>query len=81
LASEEAGSAWRQAVQQGLSEIENTLAEQAETKRHTRKARNQGDRLATDHIWSLRGRDCHSRIGLFSHTRRCSRTTNQSGTP
>ena len=32
LASER--SAWRQAVQQGLSEFENTLAEQAETKRH-----------------------------------------------
>ena len=39
LASER--SAWRQAVQQGLSEFENTLAEQAETKRQTRKARNQ----------------------------------------
>ena len=57
LASER--SAWRQAVQQGLSEFENTLAEQAETKRQTRKARNQGDRPATDHICSLRGRDCH----------------------
>ena len=79
LASER--SAWRQAVQQGLSEFENTLAEQAETKRQTRKARNQGDRPATDRIRSLRGRDCHSRIGLFSHTRRCSRTTNQSATP
>ena len=39
LASER--SAWRQAVQQGLSEFENTLAEQAETKRQTIKARNQ----------------------------------------
>ena len=36
-------SAWRQAVQQGLLEFEETLAEQAETKRLTRKARNQGE--------------------------------------
>jgi len=33
-----------------------------------------------DHICSLCGKDCHSRIGLFSHTRRCSRPTNQSAT-
>ena len=33
-----------------------------------------------DHICSLCGKDCHSRIGLFSHKRRCSRTTNQSAT-
>ena len=74
-------SAWRQAVQQGLLEFQETLAEQAETKRQTRKARNQGDRPATDHICSLCGRDCHSRIDLSSHTRRCSRASNQSATP
>ena len=71
-------------MQQGLSEFENTLAEQAETKRHTRKARNQGDRPATDHICSLRGRDCHVIPELvFSATQGAvrSRTTNQSGTP
>ena len=79
LASER--STWRQAVQQGLSQFENTLAEQAETKRQTRKARNQGDRPATDLICLLRGRDCHSRIGLFRHTRRSSRTTNHTETP
>ena len=32
------------------------------------------------HICSLYGKVCHSRIGLFSHTRRCSRTTNLSAT-
>ena len=71
-------SAWRQAVQQGLLEFEETLAEQAETKRQTRKAQNQGDRPATDQICPLCGRDYHSRIGLSSHTRRCSRASNQS---
>ena len=45
------------------SEPEETLAEWAQTKRQTRKARNQGDRPATD------------------HTRRSSRTTNQSAIP
>jgi len=53
LASEH--SAWRPAVQQGLSDFVDTLAEQAETKRQTRKARNQGDKPATDHICSLCG--------------------------
>lgn len=45
------------------SEPEETLSEWAEAKRQTRKARNQGDRPATD------------------HTRRSSRTTNQSAIP
>ena len=40
-------------VQQGLSEFEKTSTEQAETKRQTRKARNQGHRPATDQICSL----------------------------
>lgn len=38
---------------QGLSEFEKTSTEQAETKRQTRKARNQGDRPGTDQICSL----------------------------
>ena len=33
-----------------------------------------------DQICSLCGKDCHSRIGLFSHTRCCSRTSKQSAT-
>ena len=74
-------SARRQVLQQGLSEFEETLAEQVETKRQTRKALNQGDRPATDHICSHCRRDCHSRIGLSSHTRRPSSTINQSATP
>ena len=40
-------------MQQGLSEFEKTSTEQAETKRQTSKARNQGDRPATDQICSL----------------------------
>ena len=33
-----------------------------------------------DHTCSLCGKECHSRIGFFSHKRRCSRTTNESAT-
>ena len=42
-------SAWRQALQQGLIEFEETLAEQAETKRQARKAGNRkiGQQLTT----------------------------------
>ena len=40
-------------MQQGLSEFEKTSTEQAETKRQASKARNQGDRPATDQICSL----------------------------
>ena len=45
-----------------LLESEDTLAEQANTNRQTRKARIQGDRPATDQICSLWGRDCLSRM-------------------
>ena len=55
--------------QQGLSGFEETLFEQAEAKRQTKRAWKQRDRPATDHICSLCGRDCHSLIGLSSHTR------------
>jgi len=66
----------------GLSKFQKTLAQQAETKRQMRiKTRNPGDRPATDHIFSLCGRNCHSQIGLSSHTKLCPRTTNQSTTP
>ena len=69
--------AWRQAVQQIIFQFEETrLALQTEAKRQRRKVRSQGDRPATDYICSQCGRDCHSRIGLSSHARRCSRATN-----
>ena len=55
----------------GLSQFEEALALQTEAKRQRR----------TDCICSQCERDCHSRIGLSSHTRRCSRATIQSASP
>ena len=57
-------SAWRQAVQQGLSQFGEALALQTEAKRQRKKVRGQGDGPVTDYVCSQCGRDCHSRIGL-----------------
>ena len=66
-------SAWRQTVQKGLSKFEDTLAQQHKEKRKRRKAAAHADRPASDFICALCHRDCHSRTGLASHTRRCTR--------
>ena len=66
-------SAWRQTVQKGLSNFEETLAQQHEEKRMRRKAAAHADRPASDFVCVLCHRDCHSHIGLVSHTRRCTR--------
>ena len=66
-------SAWRQTVQNGLSNFEETLAQQHREKRMRRKAAAHADRPASDFVCVLCHRDCHSRIGLVSHTRRCTR--------
>ena len=71
-------SAWRQTVQKGLSKFEETLAQQHEEKRMRRKAVTQADRPASDFICTLCHRDCHSRVGLASHTRCCTRQNTQS---
>ena len=63
-------STWRQAVREGILHLEETLAEQSEAKRLKRKA--SVNQPATSFICSNCQRDCHSRIGLISHTRRCS---------
>ena len=65
-------SAWRQAVHHGLSQFEETLVQQAEAKR---QSRNQGAGQGTDCICLQCGRDCHSRIGLLSYTRCCSKSS------
>ena len=66
-------SACRQTVQKGLSNFEETLGQQHEEKRMRRKAAAHADRPASDFICALCHRNCHSRIGLASHTRRCTR--------
>ena len=71
LTSERA--AWRQALQHGLFQFEETLVQQAQAKRKSQKQQNQGAGQGTDCIQC--GRDCHSWIGLLSHTGRCSKTS------
>ena len=66
-------SAWRQTVQKNLFNFEETLAQQHREKRMRRKAAAHADRPASDFICVLCHRDSHSRIGLVSHTRRCTR--------
>ena len=65
-------TAWRQTVQKGLSNFEGSLAHQHEEKTR-KKAAAHADRQASDFICALCHRDCHSRIWLASHTRRCTR--------
>ena len=66
-------SAWRQTVQKGLSNFEEMLAQQHEKKRMRRKAAAHTDRPVSDFICVLCHRNCHSCIGLASHTRSCTR--------
>ena len=63
--------AWRQTVQSGLLRLEENLANKAEVKRQKRKASCTSDRPASQHTCQKCGKDCPSRIGLTSHTRRC----------
>ncbi|KAJ7345197.1 hypothetical protein JRQ81_001147 [Phrynocephalus forsythii] len=70
-------SAWRKKIQHGLLLFEGILVQQDEEKRQSRKQRHLGARQGTDCICPQCGRDCHSLIGLFSHTRCCFRTSIQ----
>ena len=66
-------SAWRQTVQNGLANFEETLAQQHREKRMRRKAAANANRPASDFVCVFCYRDCHPCIGLVSHTRRCAR--------
>ena len=74
-------SAWKQALHHSLSQFEKTLVQQAKARRQSRKQQNQGDVQGTDSICLQYGRDCHSQIGLLSHTRWCSKSSIQSTLP
>ena len=64
-------SGWRQAVQAGVRKAEEKRNKQMEEKRTRRKQR-QDPNPATPYICNNCGRDCHARIGLLSHSSRCS---------
>ena len=75
-------SAWRETVQRGLSIYEEALAQQWDERRARRKTAAWADRPASQFSCALCHRDCHSRVGLASHARRCSGSGNaRSATP
>lgn len=67
-------SQWRGAVTRHLKTGEEKLT-QAATRRRTRRKLRISNVQQTAYTCSTCGRDCHSRIGLHSHSRRCSSQT------
>ena len=66
-------SSWRLAVKKGTREAEDRRKEKWQQKRERRKARaDSAPSLSSPFTCEHCDRDCLSRIGLFSHTRRCS---------
>ena len=63
---------WRSALKQHLETGEEKLMAAAADKRARRKEGSCSIRPETTHIYDVCYKDCHSRIGLFSHKRRCS---------
>jgi hypothetical protein len=67
-------SYWRSAVHSGLTKYEGTFVQQTTARRQLTKTRRiTFDGAATEHISTQYRRDCHSRIGLTSQTKRCTR--------
>ena len=64
-------SSWRSAVRCGVKKSEEARNAALAEKRTTRKTAVDQPQQPTNHICSRCGRDCHSRIGLFSHSSRC----------
>ena len=63
---------WRGTLKHLLKSGEDKLMNAAADKGARRKAQNIANRPETTHICDLCNKDCHSRIGLHSHRRRCS---------
>ena len=62
---------WRQSVKVGVSKAEANARVQATCKRAARKERAASAHNSTRHACVTCNRNCHSRIGLHSHTRSC----------
>jgi hypothetical protein len=63
--------AWRQSVKEGTRHAEDELTAAAIAKRSRRKERSQNPQQPTCFSCTRCGRDCHSHIGLHSHSRKC----------
>ena len=68
-------SKWRVALTNQLKAREEKLTKAATERRARRRLSGSSDRPETEHKCDLCIRDCHSRIGLYSHRRRCSSQT------
>ena len=68
--------AWRHTVKMGLSQYEETQQVKVEEKRLHKKTVCLANRPTTPFTCSMCDRDCHSRIGLHSHNRRCTMSAN-----
>ena len=68
--------AWRHTVKVGLSQYEKTQRLKAEEKGLHKKSACLANRSTTPFTRSKCDRDCHSRIGLHSHNRRCTKGAN-----
>ena len=62
---------WRQTVKQGAKFGEEVLTTAALDKRSRRKERGKYPQQPTPFSCTKCGRDCHSRVGLHSHSRKC----------
>ena len=64
---------WRHAVKQGVKRAEEAWLETTTAKRARHKERKQRQiaQPPTQHLCLTCGRDCHSRLGLHSHSRAC----------
>ena len=62
---------WRGALKQHLETGEEKLMAAAADKRARRKDGSSSIRPETTHMCDVCNKDCHSRIDLFSHKRRC----------
>ena len=63
--------AWRHGVKEGTLWAETKARDEATIKRAAKKKRQGSVQEATNHICTSCNRDCHSRIGLLSHSRAC----------
>nr|KAG5703610.1 hypothetical protein BaRGS_000995 [Batillaria attramentaria] len=62
---------WRVSVSEGVKRAETARDDQLADRRARRKARAASVSAPTPYICTKCSRDCHSRVGLYSHSRRC----------
>ena len=64
-------SVLRRAIKQAVKDAEEVRHMKNTQKRNKRKEQQQQPQQPSSFLCAKCGRDCHSRVGLFSHSRRC----------